>query len=97
MNAIDLFAGCGGLSKGFMDAGYHIIVGVDNDQAALKTFTLNHPGAVAMNADLSKQETFDEILRVAGDRSIDVIIAGPPCQGFSLTKSNLKPKDKGGS
>ncbi len=85
MNAIDLFAGCGGLSKGFMDAGYHIIVGVDNDQAALKTFTLNHPGAVAMNADLSKQETFDEILRVAGDRSIDVIIAGPPCQGFSLT------------
>ena len=85
MNAIDLFAGCGGLSKGFMDAGYHIIVGVDNDQAALNTFTLNHPGAVAMNADLSKQETFDEILRVAGDRSIDVIIAGPPCQGFSLT------------
>lgn len=85
MNAIDLFAGCGGLSKGFMDAGYHIIVGVDNDQAALETFTLNHPGAVAMNADLSKQETFDEILRVAGDRSIDVIIAGPPCQGFSLT------------
>lgn len=85
MNAIDLFAGCGGLSKGFMDAGYHIIVGVDNDQAALNTFTLNHPGAVAINADLSKQETFDEILRVAGDRSIDVIIAGPPCQGFSLT------------
>jgi len=85
MNAIDLFAGCGGLSKGFMDAGFEIIVGVDNDQAALNTFKLNHNGAVAMNADLSKQETFDEIKRIAGDRSIDVIIAGPPCQGFSLT------------
>ena len=61
MNVIDLFAGCGGLSKGFMDAGFDIIVGVDNDQAALNTFAKNHGAAIAMNADLSKQETFDEI------------------------------------
>ena len=85
MNAIDLFAGCGGLSKGFMDAGFDIIVGVDNDQAALNTFQLNHNGAIALNADLSKQETFDIIKSIAGKRSIDVVIAGPPCQGFSLT------------
>ena len=85
MYAIDLFAGCGGLSKGFMDAGFDVIVGVDNDTAALNTFKLNHNGAIALNADLSKQETFNEIKRIARDRTIDVIIAGPPCQGFSLT------------
>lgn len=85
MNAIDLFAGCGGLSKGFMDAGFTILVGVDNDQDALNTFALNHKGAKTLNADLSKQETFDKIKEIAGDKSIDVIIAGPPCQGFSLT------------
>lgn len=85
MNAIDLFAGCGGLSKGFMDAGFNIIVGVDNAEAALNTFKLNHKGAQVLNADLSQQETFDEIKKIAGARNIDVIIAGPPCQGFSLT------------
>ncbi|MDD5793016.1 MAG: DNA cytosine methyltransferase [Erysipelotrichaceae bacterium] len=85
MNVIDLFAGCGGLSRGFMDAGFDVIVGVDNDDDALNTFALNHHGAKTLNADLSKQETFEEIKRIAGNRPIDVIIAGPPCQGFSLT------------
>jgi len=85
MNVIDLFCGAGGLSKGFMDAGFKIIVGVDNDKDALNTFALNHNGAVALDEDLSKQETFDKIKNIAGERSIDVIIAGPPCQGFSLT------------
>ena len=57
LNAIDLFAGCGGLSKGFMDAGFNIIVGVDNDQDALNTFERNHKGAIGLNADLSDKKT----------------------------------------
>ena len=85
LHAIDLFAGAGGLSKGFMDAGVDIIVGVDNDKAALETFKKNHGHAEALCADLSKQETFDEIRKIAGKRSIDLVIGGPPCQGFSLS------------
>ena len=85
MIAIDLFAGCGGLSRGFMDAGFKIAVGVDNDQAALNTFARNHPGAIALNADLSNPQTFKKIDDIVKGREIDVIIAGPPCQGFSLT------------
>lgn len=85
LNAIDLFSGAGGLSKGFMDAGFNILVGVDNDKDALNTFSKNHKGAVALQADLSKQETIDEIKKIANDNNIDVVIAGPPCQGFSVT------------
>ena len=85
LNCIDLFCGCGGLSKGFLDAGFNVLVGIDNNQPALDTFELNHEGGIALNADLSKQETFDKVKELAGKNNIDVIIAGPPCQGFSLT------------
>ena len=60
--AIDLFCGAGGLSQGFQQTGFEIIVGVDNDQAALDTFEYNHKNSIGLNADLSKQETFDKII-----------------------------------
>lgn len=84
-NVIDLFCGCGGLSKGFEEAGYNVLLGVDVEQSALNTFEKNHHGAVGMNLDLSAPESFDVINETVGDRSVDVIIGGPPCQGFSLT------------
>lgn len=85
LTVVDLFSGAGGLSKGFMDAGFDVIVGIDNDQAALDTFKKNHKGAVALNADLSSEDTLKKIKSIANEKSIDVIVAGPPCQGFSLS------------
>lgn len=85
MNVIDLFAGCGGLSKGFMDAGFDVILGVDNNEQALKTFAYNRKNAKTLNADLSQKETFKLIHEMVNDHLVDLIIAGPPCQGFSLT------------
>ncbi len=84
-NIIDLFCGCGGLSKGFEEAGYKTLLGVDIEQNALNTFEKNHNGAVGMNLDLSASDSFDKIDKVVNDRTIDVIVGGPPCQGFSLT------------
>ena len=44
---VDLFSGAGGLSRGFYDAGYDVVLGVDFDEAALKTFKENHGTAEA--------------------------------------------------
>lgn len=81
---LDLFCGCGGLSKGFEDAGFEIVLGIDNDVAALKTFENNHLNSKTLCADLSNEQTF-KMIKDAIDGDIDVIVAGPPCQGFSLT------------
>lgn len=84
-NVIDLFCGCGGLSKGFEDAGYQILVGVDFEQSALNTFEKNHKDSKGLNLDLYKSKSFDTIKETIGDHKIDLVIGGPPCQGFSLT------------
>ena len=84
---LDLFCGCGGLSKGFEMAGYDIILGVDFNEPALKTYLHNHKGSKALCGDLSSSSTFDTIDSIIEDKSVDVIIGGPPCQGFSLTGS----------
>lgn len=85
MNVIDLFSGCGGLSKGFMDAGCDVLLGVDIDQAALNTFEKNHSGALGLNGSLADAPTFEKMRKLIGEREVDLIIGGPPCQGFSLT------------
>lgn len=90
---IDLFSGCGGLSFGFEQAGFECIVGVDSDKPALETFKYNHPNASAMHLDLSKEESITEIISKIDNRKINLIVAGPPCQGFSLS-GNRDETDK---
>lgn len=85
MKVIDLFSGCGGLSLGFQNAGYEVILGVDNDDAALETFQKNHLNSRAANIDLFAPDCMNRIANLVGGAQVDVIVAGPPCQGFSLT------------
>jgi DNA (cytosine-5)-methyltransferase 1 len=82
---IDMFCGCGGLSRGFMDAGFEVLLGVDNNTDALTSFKANHGKAVAFNGDLYHGSTILEMSSLTENKQIDLIIGGPPCQGFSLT------------
>lgn len=83
LKVIDLFCGCGGLSEGFRLAGYTIVGGVDFNAPAIKTFNKNFPEAKGICCDLLNMDQ-SNIVQEFGDLSeIDVIIGGPPCQGFS--------------
>jgi DNA (cytosine-5)-methyltransferase 1 len=83
---VDLFSGCGGLSLGFQQTNkFEIIAGVDNYTDALKTFEMNHKGALALNLDLFDQNFTDELKNKLKGRTVDVVVGGPPCQGFSVT------------
>lgn len=83
---LDLFSGAGGLSRGFYDAGYDVVLGVDFDEAALKTFKENHGGAEVMKLDLFDHSNIDVIINFLEEKNIklDVLVGGPPCQGFSV-------------
>ena len=79
-NVVDLFAGAGGLSLGFdMEGSYKIVASVENNIHAKKTYQMNNPG-VKMYDDVRKMD-YQQIL--SEFKEIDVVIGGPPCQGFS--------------
>lgn len=79
-NVIDLFAGAGGLSLGFQQTQkYNIKVAFENNPAMQATYRKNHPG-VDVRGDVCGAD-YAEIQREHG--KIDIVIGGPPCQGFS--------------
>lgn len=83
-NVIDLFSGAGGFSLGFKNTGYYnIVLSIDNNEKLSKTYEKNFKDVKHLTRDIlsfNKKEIKDLI----GEQEIDVIIGGPPCQGFSL-------------
>ena len=94
LNVIDLFSGCGGFSYGFEQAGFQVILGVDNTKAALDTFEKNHKNSKSLLLDLHEDSSIEKIVKAKGNKNVDVIIAGPPCQGFSLTGTRNEKDDR---
>ncbi len=95
--ALDLFCGAGGLSLGFEQAGFDVRAAFDVEERHVATYRANFPHAQAFQTDLSSASAGE--LRAAaqvGDREIDVLFGGPPCQGFSVGGIRLHDDSRNG-
>lgn len=77
---IDLFSGIGGLSQGFRNEGFSIVLANEVDSDIAASYKKNHPDTVMINEDIQK---LDLIKTFSNYKDVDVVIGGPPCQGFS--------------
>lgn len=85
---IDLFSGCGGLSLGFEMAGYKSVLAIDHWQDSLDTYAYNRPGVRTLCGDIAKLEP-KQLKSEYNIEHVDVIIGGPPCQGFSVAGKRI--------
>ena len=82
--SIDLFSGSGGLSLGFEWAGFQTLLANDNFPDACETYEKNFPETTFIRGDISQPSTKSSILtELEGLGQPDLIVGGPPCQGFS--------------
>lgn len=95
--AISLFSGAGGCSLGFKRAGVSIIAAFDNNQAAIDTYNKNFGDGICSNVDLSNCDftTIRNQLELERGK-VDIIIGGPPCQGFTTAGNRFwdNPRNK---
>tara|TARA_B100000989_G_scaffold295158_1_gene275601 strand:+ start:523 stop:1569 length:1047 start_codon:yes stop_codon:yes gene_type:complete len=89
LNFIDLFCGAGGFSLGFKAAGFNCLGAFDNWDPAIKTHKKNFKDTKIYTKSINDYSNL-EIKEIFNNKNVDVIIGGPPCQGFSsIGKQNI--------
>lgn len=84
-STIDLFCGAGGITEGFRRAGFACLYANDIDHWAIETFRANHPATHAENRPIEQVDAAALRRELDLERGeLDVIVGGPPCQGFSI-------------
>lgn len=91
--AVDLFAGVGGFSLGIEQAGFDVLVAVEQDPVHAAVHSFNFPRTHVLCADITKLSG-EEIRQACKGNPIDLVFGGPPCQGFSVMGKRLIDDDR---
>jgi len=98
--AIDMFCGAGGFSLGLRRAGFKVIAAVDNSPDAIRTYRLNHPDMpddAVIEGDVRDIGLVEKLCRLLNGRDLDLLVGGPPCQGFSMMGNRVPHKFENGN
>lgn len=91
--AVDLFCGCGGMTEGLRQAGFHVLAGIEIDDNAASAYEMNHKDTtVLVHKDIIDVNVHD-IASLLNGRPLHLLAACPPCQGFS----SIRRKNKRGA
>jgi len=90
LKVADLFAGVGGLSQGFISKGFEIEFAIEHNKEIANSYKLNHPNTTVYDEDITK---IDLNILKQKHPEIDVVVGGPPCQGFSQKGKRLSIND----
>ena len=90
---VDLFSGAGGFTIGFTKADYKVLLSTDYDEDCAKVHKVNMPDIPFFQSDIYNlsEEILDKFI---GNSEVDVLIGGPPCQGFSTIGARVSSKEE---